>query len=306
MMTPRDHGQNPGDPQTPAYRPSPLDPFMVNSGSTFQRKVRVELLRRAAPGVFWRRKVRQLQAARAEKELALLPVLCRRGQAGVDVGAAMGRYAVQMAPYVSQCFAFEAQPWQAEYLRQLARHTGLPIVVDQVAVSDVDGRATLRVPVGLQGLSTIEAANPLVTAEAGAIAVDVRTRKLDSCAVGSVGFVKIDVEGHEGAVLEGAVTLLRTQRPRLVVEVENRHREGAVDELFDFMARLGYSGFFIDGCDLVSITEFDASVHQRPENADGWKMPEERRPQYVNNFVFVPEDEAAALVNSAGELLARR
>jgi FkbM family methyltransferase len=38
-----------------------------------------------------------------------------------------------------------------------------------------------------------------------------------------VGFIKIDVEGHELAVINGATTLLTTQRPLLLIEIEARH-----------------------------------------------------------------------------------
>jgi hypothetical protein len=55
--------------------------------------------------------------------------------------------------------------------------------------------------------------------------VPVQTRTLDSFALEHVDFMKIDVEGHELAVLRGASETLARHRPWLVVEAWEDHRE---------------------------------------------------------------------------------
>jgi FkbM family methyltransferase len=216
-----------------------------------------------------------------------------------------------MVGCVSECIAFEPRTWQAEYLRQLARYAELPIVVEQMAVSNVDGHTVLRIPVAQQGLSTIESGNSLLDADGStgipAISIEVTTQRLDSyCGSMSLGFVKIDVEGHEGAVLEGATSLLRKQRPRLLIEVEDRHRAGAVRDVFDLIDDYGYAGFFLHNEQLIPISEFNAAVHQDPRNSGGWKTPDLPQPLYINNFVFIPEEERAEISVAAAELLSAR
>jgi hypothetical protein len=58
-------------------------------------------------------------------------------------------------------------------------------------------------------------------------------------------FLKIDVEGHELAVLEGAQRTLAATRPAILVECEARHRpDGDVRLVFELFQSLGYDGFW--------------------------------------------------------------
>ena len=59
----------------------------------------------------------------------------------------------------------------------------------------------------------------------------VPTYRLDSLSIDNVGFMKIDVEGHEESVIIGAEQTIRRCRPILLIEAENRHREGAVQKI---------------------------------------------------------------------------
>jgi hypothetical protein len=95
-------------------------------------------------------------------------------------------------------------------------------------------------------------------------------------------FIKIDVEGHELAVLRGGRQTLATHKPTLLVECEARHRpDGDVRPVFDFLASLGYEGSFFWQGRRRPLDEFDVAVHQRVEPTD------KRLPQgYANNFAF--------------------
>ena len=71
----------------------------------------------------------------------------------------------------------------------------------------------------------VEAENTLNGASVDEIEVPRIT--LDSLGQDAVGFIKIDVEGHEVDVLAGAREILRRDRPAILVEAEERHRQGA-------------------------------------------------------------------------------
>lgn len=81
----------------------------------------------------------------------------------------------------------------------------------QLAASDHDGEALFH-ETELSDLSSLE---PI----AGALAFAVPTVRLDRLAEthGAPDFVKIDVEGHEGAVLRGMAALFGSQRPPIVL-----------------------------------------------------------------------------------------
>jgi hypothetical protein len=104
----------------------------------------------------------------------------------------------------------------------------------------------------------------------------------------SVGFIKVDVEGHELAVLLGARKILERDRPAILVEAEERHRPGAVQSIRDLLTPLGYHGFMLDAGRLSPISNFDATRDQfipadRVDNLNGGNY----EGRYINNFVFV-------------------
>ena len=96
-------------------------------------------------------------------------------------------------------------------------------------------------------------------------------------------FLKIDVEGHELAVLEGARHTLEAHRPALLIECEARHRaDGDVRPVFDLLHSHGYNGTFFHNGRRRPLADFDPAKHQRIE-------PSATAPPrgYVNNFAFV-------------------
>jgi FkbM family methyltransferase len=97
-------------------------------------------------------------------------------------------------------------------------------------------------------------------------------------------FLKIDVEGHELAVLHGGREVLAKYKPTLLVECEGRHRpEGDVRPVFDFLRSLGYVGMFFQNGIRRTLAEFDPAIHQRT-CAESDRLPR----GYVNNFAFIP------------------
>jgi FkbM family methyltransferase len=129
-----------------------------------------------------------------EKELRLLPLLCRPDAIAIDVGANRGVYAFYMRRYAAGVVAIEANSKYARFIR-----SALPKVkVFEAAASDHVGQATLRIPleIATEGMATIEPENrfddttPYCTKLVALIT-------LDSANLKNVGFIKIDVEGHE-------------------------------------------------------------------------------------------------------------
>jgi hypothetical protein len=106
--------------------------------------------------------------------------------------------------------------------------------------------------------------------------------------VARVRFLKVDVEGHEDALLEGAERTLTEARPLILIEVEQRHRDAPVSQTFDRLFALGYTGFAVRKSSLVSLDDFDLQRdqlnHLRLDELEAIVPPE-----YVHDFVFVPK-----------------
>ena len=172
-----------------------------------------------------------------EPELRLLAQLCSPETWSVDIGANNGVYSWHMARLSAGVVAFEPQRDHADLL---ARAFGTRVRVERVALSDASGSAVLRVPTERHqdGRATIEAQNTLADHEVRSH--EVPCRCLDSYGLPPVGLIKIDVEGHELAVLRGAKAILARDRPHLLVEAEDRHRPHAFRTLCAHLDTFGY------------------------------------------------------------------
>ena len=257
------------------------------------RRFAKRIVQLAAPELLHKRHIRL--ATLDEKETGLLPLLCRHDRISVDVGANRGLYVHHLLPVSREVWAFEPHPAMFGALK--ARY-GQRAKVLQIALSDAPGTAVLRLPPGNVSWASISPENAfeLADASAGLEEVSVETRTLDSFALSDLGLLKIDVEGHEEAVLRGAIATLRSSMPNIVVEVEERHSRGAVERIKALLAGLGYSGFFLSGDGLRPMSEFSVARHQPIENVS----VAGKTGTYINNFVFVPESFVATLVAGSG------
>lgn len=217
-----------------------------------------------------------------EAERALLPALCDSRRIGLDIGAALGAYSWPMSKLCSRCIAFEPNPEQARYLR---RAFGARLQVENSALSDRSGEVELVIPLASNddkaGLATI-APGPWL-ANQPVRRIKVATRRLDELALDPVGFIKLDVEGHELAVLKGGQALLERDRPNLLVELEERFGPGTIEQSRAYLGQLGYQGYFLQGRSLTSIAGFASERHQSMAN---WGVPG----SYINNFIFIAGD----------------
>jgi FkbM family methyltransferase len=224
-----------------------------------------------------------------EAELPLLRDLVRPGDLTIDIGANLGVYAYELARLTGRVLAFEPNPDLAKLLKAV-RPRGAAIY--QVALSDTDGEAELLVPTGhgAHGIATLRRESDLGDAVER---VSVPTRRLDTYKLHGVRFIKIDVEGFEEQVLEGAAETIARDHPILLVEIEERHNPGGLGRIRDRLRAAGYRGLYYRGGEWQPLDRFDPEVHQR---ADGdvleiGKTLTRRSADYINNFLFVPAND---------------
>ena len=229
-----------------------------------------------------------------ERELRLVRHLCHRERDAVDVGAHEGSYVYFMKRYARRVYAFEPVPSLAE---ALAWKFAPRVVVRNIALSRESGTAILRIPMlddaPVTGLASL--ANGAAAAAVTEIAV--QTRPLDEVFAGDAGFIKVDVEGHEEAVLDGAAKTIARCRPRLLIEIEEGRVPGAPARIHAFLRRFNYRGYFVCGRTLASFETFDAAKMQRPADIAGFRVgvPRQSFDRYCNNFLFLADEEAEPL-----------
>jgi FkbM family methyltransferase len=234
-----------------------------------------------------------IEGRSGEAELRLLPALVRPGESSGDVGANRGLYARRLARLCPLVLAFEPQPWLAV---RLARATPDNVVVFPVALSGTGGEATLKVP--RIGSVAAHTRATLGESDGDHIEQTVFRLRLDDLGLASLGFVKIDVEGHEMDLLDGAMSTIERCRPRLLVECDAR--SGAhPSEVLDHLAALGYEGWFHHSNDILPVSEFDVEKHQGERKEFGGPHPR----GLAMNFMFLPTSEAGAVTGALRALI---
>ncbi len=191
-----------------------------------------------------------------QSEFALLSKLIAPGMVAVDAAASDGRYTLFLARRVGETgrvLAFEPRQREFSRLRSNVELNRLQNVqLFSAALSNQDGEAQLRIAgYEHQGQNTLAG---FAYEGVGSHQTErVQTLRLDS-AVAEAGlarldFLKIDVEGGETRLLEGAQTVLRDLRPVILFEVLDsalRQLKSSREELAHLLREAGYVLYAFD------------------------------------------------------------
>lgn len=232
-----------------------------------------------------------------EPELWLVPAVCDKEMIAIDVGANTGVYSYYMSKFSRDVIAFEPN---TDLWKDLRRLLGKEFHLEAVALSGKVSEATLRIDASNSGISTIEENNDMICAKDKEAIVSrvVQTRPLDGYQLSEVSMIKIDVEGHEEAVIEGAGDTIRRNRPVLIIESEDRHNPGSPRRLAETFLNMAYRVFYVKDRQLL---EFDSL---REEDTDPERIGREGS-TYINNFVFIPSEQANKIERAQALLFAR-
>ena len=218
----------------------------------------------------------QWMTKKLEKEVVYAEQLVRRKRRFLDIGSNLGTYSYHYRNTFQNIDAFEPQ---AELSAGLKAINNIKITVHDCAVSDREGQLKLFIPVThgrrMSSLASLREGDGCFEEHL------VEVRSIDSFGFDDVDLMKIDVEGFEQSVLFGAVETIEKTRPVLIIEIEQRHLQTKIEEVFKFILNLGYQGFFFQNDVLIPLEEFSYEKNQKPflENVN--------TSSYVNNFIFV-------------------
>src|SRR6266700_354635 len=179
----------------------------------------------------------------AESELELLELFLREGDVAIDVGANLGTHTVFFAGKVGprgKVFAFEPQ---RIVFQGLCANLALNGIANVHALAAAAGRAPERL--ALPDVDYAAAGNfggvGLGARADGGGAATVEVMTLDSLGLDRCQLIKIDVEGMELDVLDGANALVAAARPLIYLENNDATRSAA---LISWMLARGYHLFW--------------------------------------------------------------
>ena len=204
---------------------------------------------------------------RYEEELLFLDKIVDKNLESVDVGVYRGVYTFQLAKLSKHVHSFEPNPLIFPYLNKNLKKIVKNITLYNTALSDVKTVTDLKISKRFNtiikknyeeryklGTATIHKNNLFINKEF--ITCKVKTERLDDLlASKNIGFIKIDVEGHEKNVLIGSENLIKKNKPILLVEIEERHSKEKVEDTINFINNLGYKSYFCDKLNLISTTK---------------------------------------------------
>lgn len=141
-----------------------------------------------------------------------------------DIGSNCGDYLASFASVAKRVVAFEPHPELAENLRyRFAEASNVRIF--ELAISDSDGMTTFYLDIR-PSMSGVASSMLVLDGFKESSPVQIQARKLDtmSALLGiDPTFIKIDAEGAEPQIYEGAIDTIKRCRPKLLFEMWESH-----------------------------------------------------------------------------------
>lgn len=212
-----------------------------------------------------------------EPELFALNSILKNKRRFIDIGVNIGTYSYYFSDKFNHIDGFEPILEITNRLKDLNKNN---ITIHPVALSDTSGELILNIPKVNGQLEPALASIERRHAENEQRKITVC--RLDDYNFSEVDFIKIDVEGHELNVIQGAQKTISKNKPILLIEIEQRHLTFPMHDVFNAIINLGYQGHFIRGRKLLSISSFSLDADQLQFINDV------KNPKYINNFIFQP------------------
>ena len=204
-----------------------------------------------------KRRAKRYLKKNTEQEIRILNSLVDESKAAIDIGVYRGVYSYFLTKYSNFVYAFEANPLLFSKLNRSFKNNN-NIKIENLAVSSKRGYTSLRVPIRDKdadydddqkyklGIATIHSGNELEN-ERFETFDKIETVSLDQYDFKHpIGFIKIDVEGHELEILKGAKNLIKTNKPIMIIEIEERHSGIPREEIISCIKNMGYEVFYVN------------------------------------------------------------
>lgn len=188
-----------------------------------------------------------------ESEAVWLQSLNKEFDISIDAGANRGYISSLLSKKSNNVIAIEPLDYLARYLKNVLPKN---CEVLNKAASCGKGVTTIRIPTNKKGndisaLSSIEHLNHFTDSSEVSSFREVKIEKItideyvnERLLSRSIDFIKIDVEGHEEALLNGAKKTINKHSPIVLIEMEQRHGS-SLDTIYDFFTENNFLSYYV-------------------------------------------------------------
>ena len=208
-----------------------------------------------------KKRLKRAIAKNYEKELYIVDHFKDKSKDAIDVGVYRGVYSYKLSKGFNQIHSFEPNPLLYPYLNRYLTKIIPNMTLYNYALSNKNELTNLKIPYRGKSIfkNNIEKFNNY----------EVECKKLDDVIKDKeISFIKIDVEGHELSVIEGANNIINKYKPTLLVEIEEKHTKKPVLNTINKIKKFGYKVYFFKNNQIKEIIEHN--------------IPDEER-----NFIFI-------------------
>ena len=214
---------------------------------------------------------------KGEKEIKIIPNLLVNCNRAIDIGANVGVWSYWLSKYAKQVESFEPNPKIFNALKNIKIKN---VNSYNIALSNKSGSVDLLIPKGSKGFSNQGASLSSIKVQGEHKRISIEAKCLDEYNFLDVDFIKIDVEGHEHEVIEGAQETIKKFKPTMVIEMEEKHNRIPIEDQISSVEKLGYKCCVLINEKIIQIEEIDLNkFHRNPTNNDS----------YLFNFIFYPQ-----------------
>ena len=210
-----------------------------------------------------------------EKELKLIEKFSDKSKDAIDVGVYRGVYSYKLSQYFKMVHSFEPNPLLYPYIENNLQKIIKNIKLYNLALSNINGNTELKLPIRSKsifksnieelfklGAASIHPDNKLENFKK----VSVKMQKLDNIKINNeIGFIKIDVEGHEENVILGSSQTIKRNKPVMLIEIEERHTQKPIINTINLIKEYGYNAYILreNNNDLIDITKVNNFSNER-------------------------------------------
>jgi FkbM family methyltransferase len=226
-----------------------------------------------------------------EPEMEYILKLVKKRSNAIDIGANVGIYTKFLSKYFQNIYAFEPIERAYKYIKRKKLDN---VYLYPYALSNKNDTIELTTPIKMgvprYGNSTLE--KNIASNFENYSTQKIKTKKLDDFNIQDINLIKIDVEGHELEVIEGARDTIHRTKPVLLIEIDLYHlkNKDSFDYTLNYIQSFGYNAHFLYNNRLFPIQEYNIDRHHNNYiNKKNKFKSKQTAKDYINNFFFLPK-----------------